>query len=193
LLTPVGLPACGGKLPRARYLAETSACLSACLAIREKDASCRPLQPTYFTSTRGSFRFLSASARAALTARPFDRNRWPSRRHASFRRPSPRWATRWTARTQLRSHLPPLVSETEKSEALLTAALPDRGVIDHVPSWRPTSDIPCRASTSRGNPRGLEEPEPLPPRARQSARFSRSRTSSIDECSEIRFSPVLVE
>jgi hypothetical protein len=63
--------------------------------------------------------------------------------------------------------------------------LPDRGVFDRAPDWRPTSDAPYRPPREpgirRASPGALGS---LPPRARQSPRFSRPEAPFLDRCPE---------
>lgn len=100
----------------------------------------------------------------------------------------PRVDARLTSRLQLQSYRPPLAFEKTCGAPRLVG-LSGRGVISHVPGWRPTSDAPCRASTSPGNPSGLEEPAPLPPPPRQKERSLRLRAPSTDKCSQERLPP----
>jgi hypothetical protein len=119
----------------------------------EEDASCRPLQPTHDTSTRGSFDFRARSSRCA------DAGCFPDPKARFFRAApdhlaviQPRLGTRLTARLQLRpvAHGSLCLSARWMPSTALRRRHPGLGVVDHAQSWRTTSDAPCRAP--RGHP-----------------------------------------
>lgn len=95
----------------------------------------------------------------------------------------PHVGTHLTVRIELRSHHAQALSFLSWHRAPLRAALPlPRRCRPRARLVMSTSDAPCRARQSPGNPSCHRKPGPLLPPARQCQWLSRPRAPSIDRC-----------
>jgi hypothetical protein len=137
--------------------------------MRREDASCRPLQPTHDTSTRGSFDFRAHSSRCA------DRRILPRPVRAGFFRTAsdhlaaiqPRLGARLTARLQLRSSrfMAPLASRLGGCQTPVTRCHPGLALsATHRVGERPLTlpvvplETPARAVVPKRNQNRFHRP-----------------------------------
>jgi len=155
--------------------------------LRLEDASHRPLQPTFDTSTQQSFDSRARSFRAATPSvmRP-EREPHAIRTAASDHLAAirPRVEQRLTAPLQLRTNnLRPSIhlSRRKRAPPESGAALPRRSQPRTGPVIRPLT--PPVALCIRLLPDVHRAPESLPPPSRQRERLSRPEAPFIDKCS----------
>jgi hypothetical protein len=157
---------------------------------RSEDASCRPLQPTHDTSTRGSF---DSRARSFHCVRPLD----ASSTEVEFFRAAPnhlaairpRLGTRLTARLQLRivAHTPlaPPLGGRERGRRRWRRH-PDSALSAELGVGKTTSDAPCRAPRLSGSPDAVRNQNRFHRPLVNDDGLSRLRAPFLDKCSQER-------
>lgn len=155
---------------------------------REEDATYRLLQPTFTTRApvgvsireHVAFAYTDRQHRVIATSGLNTRALAAPRSLAAAR---PHVGTHLTVRIELRSHHAQAISFLGWHRAPLRAALPlPRRCRPRARLVMSTSDAPCRARRSPGNPSCHRKPGSLLPPARQCQRLSRPRAPSIDRC-----------